>query len=190
MTPISCPASAGASAPRKTNAKPAVSATRKGEAGRNRPPGEIRKRQPSTGNQENCPRQRKSRGRRFRPGGLSCAAELAQLGYEVHIFEALHAAGGVLTHGFRFRLPQRVVDAKFGDCWSSALKSTTTLSSAGRKRCGSFFNEGFRRLHWQRCRVSEIHEDSGENLNGVLSANEFLTRINLMKAHLPSTTRR
>jgi glutamate synthase (NADPH/NADH) small chain len=121
------------------------------------------------------------------PAGLSCAAELAQLGYEVHIFEALHAAGGVLTYGIpEFRLPQRVVDAEIGRLLELGIKIHYNTVIGRTKKVRELFNEGFQAIFiGSGAGYPKFMKIPGENLNGVLSANEFLTRINLMKAHLP-----
>lgn len=121
------------------------------------------------------------------PAGLSCAAELAQLGYEVHIFEALHAAGGVLTYGIpEFRLPQRVVDSEVGRLLALGIKIHYNTVIGRTKKVRELFNEGFQAIFiGSGAGYPKFMKIPGENLNGVLSANEFLTRINLMKAHLP-----
>ena len=121
------------------------------------------------------------------PAGLSCAAELAQLGYEVHIFEALHAAGGVLTYGIpEFRLPQRVVDSEVGRLLALGIKIHYNTVIGRTKKVRELFNEGFQAVFiGSGAGDPKFMKIPGENLNGVLSANEFLTRINLMKAHLP-----
>lgn len=121
------------------------------------------------------------------PAGLSCAAELAQLGYEVHIFEALHAAGGVLTYGIpEFRLPQRVVDSEVGRLLALGIKIHYNTVIGRTKKVRELFNEGFQAVFiGSGAGYPKFMKIPGENLNGVLSANEFLTRINLMKAHLP-----
>lgn len=121
------------------------------------------------------------------PAGLSCAAELAQKGYAVHIFEALHAAGGVLTYGIpEFRLPQRVVDSEIETLTRLGIAIHYNTVIGRTKKLQDLFNEGFQAVFiGTGAGLPKFLGIPGENLNGVLSANEFLTRINLMKAYLP-----
>lgn len=118
------------------------------------------------------------------PAGLTCAADLAGLGYRVTVFEALHKAGGVLTYGVpRFRLPGQVVEDEIAvikslgveikyDYVIGKIKSIDDLRSDGYK---AFFIATGAGLPY-------FIDIPGENLNGVYSANEFLTRVNLMHA--------
>jgi glutamate synthase (NADPH/NADH) small chain len=119
------------------------------------------------------------------PAGLTCAGDLRKLGYEVTIFEALHTPGGVLVYGIpEFRLPKQLVRDEIQTLQDIGVKIETNmvvgrsitldelLTSEGTAPCSSAAARGFRAFR-----------DSGENLNGVYSANEFLTRINLMKAY-------
>jgi len=117
------------------------------------------------------------------PSGLTAAGELARKGHDVTIFEALHVAGGVLTYGIpEFRLPQWVVDREVGLLESMGVKlvldfvvgRTATLQDLARDFDSVFIGIG--------AGLPTFMGIPGENLNGVYSANEFLTRANLMKA--------
>ncbi len=120
------------------------------------------------------------------PAGLVCAGELARLGYPVTIFEALHAPGGVLRYGIpEFRLPNDILDWEIGILERLGVKihcnvivgKTVTLDDL------------FERMNFAAVFVGtgaglpRFLGIPGENLNGVFSANEFLTRINLMRAY-------
>lgn len=119
------------------------------------------------------------------PGGLTCAADLARKGFEVFLFEALHKPGGVLVYGIpEFRLPKIIVDKEtmyikslgvtvVTDCVVGRIKTIEDLRSEG---FGAFFIA-------VGAGLPRFLNIPGENLNGVYSANEFLTRVNLMKAY-------
>ncbi|MBE3094887.1 MAG: FAD-dependent oxidoreductase, partial [Actinobacteria bacterium] len=121
------------------------------------------------------------------PAGLTCAGELAKLGYEVTIFEALHKAGGVLIYGIpEFRLPKSVVEREIEYVKSmgveiildSVIGKTLTVDELMDKLgCKSVFVATGAGLPY-------FMDIPGENLNGVYSANEYLTRSNLMKAYI------
>ncbi|MHB8893811.1 MAG: NADPH-dependent glutamate synthase [Candidatus Geothermincolia bacterium] len=117
------------------------------------------------------------------PAGLTTAGELAKKGHDVTIFEALHVAGGVLTYGIpEFRLPQWVVDREVGLLENMGVKivldfvagRTSTLEELARDFDSVFVGIG--------AGLPTFMGIPGENLNGVYSANEFLTRANLMRA--------
>jgi len=119
------------------------------------------------------------------PAGLTVAADLAKLGYEVTIFEALHKPGGVLIYGIpEFRLPKRIVEAeveyikKLGVniVCDVVVGKTVTVDELLEEFDAVFIGTGAGLPNWMNI--------PGENLNGVYSANEFLTRVNLMKAYL------
>jgi len=119
------------------------------------------------------------------PAGLTVAADLAKLGYEVTIFEALHKPGGVLVYGIpEFRLPKRIVEAeveyikKLGVniVCDVVVGKTVTVDELLEEFDAVFIGTGAGLPNWMNI--------PGENLNGVYSANEFLTRVNLMKAYL------
>jgi glutamate synthase (NADPH/NADH) small chain len=120
------------------------------------------------------------------PSGLVCAGELARLGYAVTIYEALHAAGGVLRYGIpEFRLPKAVLDWEIGILKAMGVEivvnviigKTLTLDQLFAKLgyAAVFIGTG--------AGLPQFLGIPGENLNGVYSANEFLTRINLMRAY-------
>jgi len=124
------------------------------------------------------------------PGGLTAAGELARRGHAVTVFEALHAAGGVLRYGIpEFRLPKGILDreiaelAKVGvaiEC-NVIVGKTITLDAIRREFDATFIANGAGLPVFLGC--------EGENLNGVYSANEFLTRVNLMGAYLDEPAR-
>jgi glutamate synthase (NADPH/NADH) small chain len=120
------------------------------------------------------------------PSGLVCAGELARLGYPVTIYEALHAPGGVLRYGIpEFRLPKNVLDWEIGVLKAMGVQivcnvvigRTLTLDELFEKHgyAAVFVGTG--------AGLPQFLGIPGENLNGVMSANEFLTRINLMRGY-------
>ena len=124
------------------------------------------------------------------PAGLSCAGELAKRGYNVTVFEALHTAGGVLVYGIpEFRLPKSIVAKEIAGLRSlgvqfvlnTVIGKTVTVEELMRE-------EGFEAVFiGSGAGLPRFMGIPGENLKGVYSANEYLTRINLMKAYLPSS---
>ncbi|MDF2957498.1 MAG: NADPH-dependent glutamate synthase beta chain or related oxidoreductase [Candidatus Alkanophagales archaeon MCA70_species_1] len=118
------------------------------------------------------------------PAGLSCAYELVRLGYDVVIFEALHEAGGVLTYGIpEFRLPKHVVKAEIERLKELGVKIVTNVV-VGRTITVEELLRGFGAVFiGTGAGLPRFMGVPGENLNGIYSANEFLTRINLMKAY-------
>ncbi|MDD3999559.1 MAG: NADPH-dependent glutamate synthase [Bacilli bacterium] len=121
------------------------------------------------------------------PAGLACAGVLGQMGYEVHIFEALHEAGGVLSYGIpEFRLPKRIVKSEINGLKKIGVQFHLNTVIGRTKTINGLFNEGYQAVFiGSGAGLPKFMDIPGENLNGVLSANEFLTRINLMKAFLP-----
>lgn len=119
------------------------------------------------------------------PAGLACASVLAQKGYEVHVFEALHALGGVLIYGIpEFRLPKKVVKAEIENLEKLGVTYHPNMVIGRTKTINDLFNEGFQAVFiGTGAGFPKFLGIPGENLNGVYSANEFLTRINLMKAY-------
>ncbi|WP_369425570.1 NADPH-dependent glutamate synthase [Methanothrix sp.] len=118
------------------------------------------------------------------PAGLTCAADLALMGYEVTIFEALHEAGGVLTYGIpEFRLPKSIVKREVDYVRSlgvrieldSVVGRTVKVQDLLRRYDAIFLGIG--------AGAPRFLNVPGENLGGIYSANEYLTRINLMKAY-------
>ncbi|MGI6767781.1 MAG: NADPH-dependent glutamate synthase [Bacilli bacterium] len=119
------------------------------------------------------------------PAGLACASVLAQKGYEVHVFEALHALGGVLIYGIpEFRLPKKVVKAEIENLEKLGVTYHPNMVIGRTKTINDLFNEGFQAVFiGTGAGLPKFLGIPGENFNGVYSANEFLTRINLMKAY-------
>lgn len=121
------------------------------------------------------------------PAGLSCAGDLAKKGYKVTIFEALHKAGGVLSYGIpEFRLPKDKVVQKEIDAIKDLGVDIELDSVAGRLFTVDELmeEEGFDAVFiGTGAGLPRFQNIPGENLNGVYSANEFLTRCNLMKAY-------
>lgn len=121
------------------------------------------------------------------PAGLACAADLAKIGYEVTIFEALQKAGGVLQYGIpEFRLPKtRIVAAEIENVRKLGVKIETDVVVGRTVTIDQLFdNEQFKAVFvGSGAGLPKFMGIPGENLNGVVSANEFLTRTNLMKAY-------
>ena len=120
------------------------------------------------------------------PSGLSCAGELAKLGYDVTIFEALHTPGGVLSYGIpEFRLPKDIVRQEISKLKSLGVKIKTDMVIGKILSIDDLKAMGFKAIYISTgAGLPNFMNIEGENLIGVYSANEFLTRINLMKAHL------
>ncbi|MBQ6385918.1 MAG: NADPH-dependent glutamate synthase [Lachnospiraceae bacterium] len=119
------------------------------------------------------------------PAGLTCAGDLARLGYDVTIFEALHKAGGVLTYGIpEFRLPKDEVVAKEVENVKSLGVTINTDVIIGRtESVDELLDQGFEAVFiGSGAGLPMFMGIPGENANGVFSANEYLTRNNLMKA--------
>lgn len=121
------------------------------------------------------------------PSGLACAADLAKMGYEVKIFEALHRPGGVLEYGIpEFRLPKEKIVAKEVDAVRKLGVEIENNVIIGRTITidDLFGKEGYEAVFiGSGAGLPKFMNIPGENLNGVVSANEFLTRTNLMKAY-------
>jgi glutamate synthase (NADPH/NADH) small chain len=121
------------------------------------------------------------------PGGLTCAADLAKLGHEVTIFEALHVPGGVLMYGIpEFRLPKQVVQAEIQNLIKLGVKIEVNAVVGKFATIDELMNEeGFDAVYvGTGAGLPYFMNIPGENSCGVYSANEFLTRTNLMKAYL------
>lgn len=120
------------------------------------------------------------------PAGLTCAGDLARLGYDVTIFEALHKAGGVLSYGIpEFRLPKsKVVDQEIENVKALGVKIETNVVIGKSITVDELLNdEGFDAVFiGSGAGLPRFMGIPGENANGVFSANEYLTRSNLMKA--------
>ncbi|TCO67660.1 NADPH-dependent glutamate synthase [Caldanaerobacter subterraneus] len=120
------------------------------------------------------------------PAGLTCAGDLLKMGYDVTIFEALHALGGVLTYGIpEFRLPKRIVEAEIERLKKLGAKVETNVVVGKTVTIDELMEEeGFEAVFiGTGAGLPRFMGIPGENLNRVYSANEFLTRINLMKAY-------
>lgn len=121
------------------------------------------------------------------PAGLACAGDLARLGYEVTIFEALHQPGGVLQYGIpEFRLPKEsVVQSEIENILKLGVRMETNVVIGRTVTIDSLFDsEGYGAVFvGSGAGLPKFMHIPGENLNGVYSANEFLTRNNLMKAY-------
>ncbi|MCX5787603.1 MAG: NADPH-dependent glutamate synthase [Elusimicrobia bacterium] len=122
------------------------------------------------------------------PGGLTAAGELARMGHDVTIFEALHAAGGVLRYGIpEFRLPKDIVDREVANLEALGVKiecdvvvgKTITVRQILEEFDACFVANG--------AGLPVFMHIPGENLKGIYSANEYLTRVNLMGAYLPGS---
>ena len=121
------------------------------------------------------------------PAGLTCAGDLAKLGYEVTIFEAFHKAGGVLVYGIpEFRLPKAIVQKEVDNLEQLGVKVMTNMVIGKVLSIDELFEEyGFQAVFiGSGAGLPTFMGIEGEGLVGVYSANEFLTRINLMKAYL------
>lgn len=120
------------------------------------------------------------------PSGLTCAAELAQKGYQVTIFEALHEVGGVLRYGIpEFRLPRTVLDVEIGRVKELGVDIVTNFVVGMTATIDELMNGwGFEAVYLGTGAGSpSFMSIPGESLIGVYSANEFLTRVNLMRAY-------
>ena len=125
------------------------------------------------------------------PAGLTCAGDLAKLGYDVTIFEALHLAGGVLVYGIpEFRLPKAIVQKEVDNLKALGVKVETNMVIGRVLTIDELKDEyGFEAVFiGSGAGLPRFMNIPGENLKGVFSANEFLTRSNLMKAYQPDST--
>jgi len=135
------------------------------------------------------PKKAKSTGKKVAvvgagPAGLTCAGDLAKMGHAVTVFEALHAPGGVLMYGIpEFRLPKKIVNAEVDYIkklgvdinYDIVVGKTITVDELLDEYDAVFIGTGAGLPRWLKI--------PGENLDGVYSANEFLTRVNMMKAY-------
>lgn len=120
------------------------------------------------------------------PSGLTCAGDLAKMGYDVTIFEALHLAGGVLVYGIpEFRLPKSIVRREIDTLVDLGVKIETNMVIGKVLSIDELMDEyGFEAVFiGSGAGLPRFMGIPGENLKGVYSANEFLTRVNLMKAY-------
>ncbi len=123
------------------------------------------------------------------PAGLTCAGELARMGYDVTVFEALHLPGGVLVYGIpEFRLPKAIVSREVETLRSLGVKIETNVVVGKSRSVDELFASGFEAVFiGSGAGLPKFMNIPGENLKGVYSANEFLTRVNLMKAYQPDS---
>ena len=119
------------------------------------------------------------------PAGLTCAADLAKMGYSVTLYESLHIPGGVLSYGIpEFRLPKKIVAGEVDYIRSLGVKVQTDSLVGKSPTVDELFKEGVKAIFVATgAGLPQFLGIPGENLNCVYSANEFLTRINLMKAY-------
>ena len=119
------------------------------------------------------------------PAGLTIAGDLVKLGYDVTVFEALHKAGGVLVYGIpEFRLPKAIVDAEVDYLKKLGVKIVTNAVIGRIQTVDELFAEGFDAIFLGVGAGAPVFMNiPGENLSGIYSANEYLTRSNLMKAY-------
>nr|WP_240495834.1 NADPH-dependent glutamate synthase [Thermoanaerobacterium sp. PSU-2] len=119
------------------------------------------------------------------PAGLSCAGDLAKMGYDTTIFEAFHTPGGVLMYGIpEFRLPKEIVQKEIDSLKKLGVKIETNMVIGKILTIDDLFDMGYEAVFiGTGAGLPKFMGIPGENLNGVYSANEFLTRINLMKAY-------
>lgn len=119
------------------------------------------------------------------PAGLTCASDLAKMGYEVTVFEALHLAGGVLVYGIpEFRLPKSIVQREIDKLEALGVKMQLNVVVGRSISIDDLIGDGFEAVFvGSGAGLPKFMNIPGENLNGVFSANEFLTRVNLMKSY-------
>ena len=119
------------------------------------------------------------------PSGLTCAGDLARMGYDVTVYEALHLAGGVLVYGIpEFRLPKAIVQKEVDGLKALGVKINTKMVIGRTLSVDELFEEGYEAIFiGSGAGLPRFMNIPGENLKGVYSANEFLTRVNLMKAY-------
>ncbi len=119
------------------------------------------------------------------PSGLTCAGDLAKLGYEVAVFEALHTAGGVLVYGIpEFRLPKSIVQKEVDNLAAMGVSVMTNMIIGKTLTVDELFEMGYEAVFiGSGAGLPNFMGIPGESLKGVYSANEFLTRANLMKAY-------
>ncbi len=119
------------------------------------------------------------------PSGLTCAGDLAKLGFKVTVFEALHVAGGVLSYGIpEFRLPKSIVKKEVENLLDLGVDIQTNVVIGRTLTIDELFEDGYEAIFiGSGAGLPKFMDIPGEGLKGVMSANEFLTRFNLMKAY-------
>ena len=123
------------------------------------------------------------------PAGLTCAGELARMGYSVTVFEAFHLPGGVLTYGIpEFRLPKAIVAREVANLEKMGVEIQLNMVIGKVLTIPELFDMGYESVFiGSGAGLPMFMKIPGESLVGVYSANEYLTRINLMKAYLPTS---
>ncbi|MDR2854197.1 MAG: NADPH-dependent glutamate synthase [Prevotellaceae bacterium] len=118
------------------------------------------------------------------PAGLSFAGDMAKMGYDVTVFEALHEIGGVLKYGIPvFRLPNEIVDVEIENLRKIGVKFVTNCVVGKTLSLEDIKNQGFEGMFvGSGAGLPRFMSIEGENLNGIMSSNEYLTRVNLMEA--------
>ena len=124
------------------------------------------------------------------PSGLTCAGDLAKLGYSVTVFEALHTAGGVLVYGIpEFRLPKSIVAREVDNLKAMGVEVLTNMIVGKTLTVDELFEMGYEAVFiGSGAGLPSFMGIPGESLKGVYSANEYLTRANLMKAYREDST--
>ena len=124
------------------------------------------------------------------PSGLTCAGDLAKAGYSVTVYEALHTAGGVLVYGIpEFRLPKAIVKKEVDNLRAMGVTLMTNVVIGKTLTVDELFEEGFEAVFiGSGAGLPNFMGIPGESYKGVYSANEFLTRSNLMKSYLTDPT--
>ena len=119
------------------------------------------------------------------PSGLTCAGDLRKMGYDVTIFEAFHKSGGVLVYGIpQFRLPKEIVQVEIDNLTAMGVKIVNNAVIGKSETVDELFEDGFEAVYIASgAGLPQFLHIPGENLLGVYSANEILTRTNLMKAY-------
>ncbi len=119
------------------------------------------------------------------PAGLTAAADLAKMGYKITIFESLHLSGGVLRYGIpEFRLPKRVLDFEIEGIKRLGVEIQTNMLVGKVLTLEDLFAQGYKAIFiGTGAGLPRFMNIPGENLTGIYSANEFLTRVHVMKAH-------
>ena len=119
------------------------------------------------------------------PAGLTCAGDLAAKGYDVTVFEVLHTAGGVLMYGIpEFRLPKAIVQKEIDTLKAKGVKFVLNFVVGRTETIDDLFAEGYEAIFvGSGAGLPNFMRVPGEGYNGVYSANEYLTRVNLMKAY-------
>ncbi|MHB9155265.1 MAG: NADPH-dependent glutamate synthase [Endomicrobiales bacterium] len=119
------------------------------------------------------------------PAGLTCAGELARMGFRVTVFESLHEPGGVLRYGIpEFRLPKAILDYELENLRATGIRILTNVLVGRTKSVDDLFSEGYEAIFLGvGAGLPRFMKIPGENLNNICSANEFLVRVNLMNGY-------